>query len=194
MTLSGRVVVVVERKIHRGIKHVARAMTLNLPQALYDLNHCHLPALHPPPVPLSVPPFSNPRTSISRFSRNVPHLPWHFTPSRRRPGSRPLSLSLPLLHLHRSLHLPDTLFSRRSTISSRFTAYPVAHPLFSSSRSTELLYALLLSPSLSLLPSFLSPSPPSDHFSRARCRNFAAANFDLHPIAYTYRLRPIRRR
>lgn len=27
---------------HPGIKHVGRAMTLNLPQTLYDLNHHHL--------------------------------------------------------------------------------------------------------------------------------------------------------
>lgn len=50
------------------------------------------------------------------------------------------------------LHFPDTLYSRRSTILPRFTAYHlprVACPLFSSSRSAELLYPLLRSLSLS---------------------------------------------
>lgn len=56
-------------------------MTLNLPQTLYDLNHHHH---HHHPlspsailVPLSVRTIP---TSISRFSRNVPHLPWHILP------------------------------------------------------------------------------------------------------------------
>lgn len=146
-----------ERKIHRGIKHVARAMTLNLPQTLYDLNHRRVYHSSSSPAPFRFPlpsPFPNPRTSISRFSRNVPHLPWHSTPSRRRPGSRrrrhrPRSPSSPPSSFSTFL---DTLFSRRSTILSRFTAYRRPSLVLFLALDRLALPLFLLSPSNPLFP------------------------------------------
>lgn len=87
-------------------------MTLNLPQTLYDLNHHHHPSLRSNS--------SFPSMSISRFSRNVLHLPWHSTSSRRS-----LVTQLPRqTHIRPSSRQSlDTLFLHRSTILSRFTAY-----------------------------------------------------------------------
>lgn len=79
-------------------------MTLNLPQMLHDLNHYHL-------SPFLVPgsPFDDPSTSISRFSRNVPHLPWHSTPSRCRSAGYTPSLAAPV---------PSPTFPRHSFLAT----------------------------------------------------------------------------
>lgn len=98
---------------HPGIKHVGRAMTLNLPQTLHDLNHYR----HPSRFPFRAFPFEAPSTSISRFSRNVPHLPWHSTPSRCRSGGYTFARLPPHPFAHRSTF--TTLFSRTVRRSSR---------------------------------------------------------------------------
>lgn len=134
---------------HPRIKHVGRVMTLNLPQMLHDLNHHHHHSL-----------FVSRSLGLSRSK----------TPRRRFLGLAatcraltvafyPISLSFRRLHLRSPppslrplFHLPDTLFSHRSTIFSRFTAYRTlaSRSLLSSLPHT----ATMFSPSL---PVSLSP-------------------------------------
>lgn len=163
-----------------GIKHVGRAMTLNLPfQTLHDLNHRRSSPSPPPfsfPVPVSAarsrsPPrrrFLGLAATCRTYRGILPHLV--VVP----PATPSLALHppFPSTSLRHPFHLPDTLFSRRSTILSRFTAYrPRSPPFFP---PVALSFPILATPS----------SLATRSFSSARRRNLRPANFDLDPRGY----------
>lgn len=157
-------------------------MTLNLPPTLHVLNHHRQPPS--PPVSFPVPgfPFEVSSTSISRFSRNVPHLPWHSTPSHCRSGGYTFARLLPSLRPRSTF---PTLFSRTVRRSSRDLLPTILAPV---SRSPPAYRDDVL---------FLLPSsrPISVGLSLPRS---AAAIPNLPILIYiraiAYRLRPIRRR
>lgn len=138
-------------------------MTLNLPQTLYDLNHHHrLPSsssariLHPLPRRRFLGLVATCRT----YRGILPHLVVLATPPATLAPLLPFSSSQPSL---------DTLFSHRSTILSRFTAY----------RRPFLVLLSRIPRESSLPPSrpFHVLPPP---LPRTR-RNSKPANFDLYP-------------
>lgn len=140
---------------HPGIKHVGRAMTLNLPQTLHDLNHYR----HPSRFPFRAFPFEAPSTSISRFNRNVPHLrgiPPHLvvvpaaTPSlaflpipsptvlpSRHSFLAPFDDPLEIYCLSYSLPFPvllphtATMFTSSFLVQEASTSRPLPHPFLS---------------------------------------------------------------
>lgn len=148
-------------------------MTLNLPLADVIRLKPPLPTSPRSPVPL---PVRNPRrrflglAATCRIYRGVlPHLVVLLAAALAR-----------LVRPSPASYLPDTLFSYRSTILSRFTAY---------------LSPILCSPSRELNPRYLSPSVlRSIYLSGGVAIPYLPILIYTRAIAYTYRLRPIRRR
>lgn len=159
-------------------------MTRNLSQMLHDLNHHRLRHLSSR-LSFRIFRFETSLTSISRFSRNVPHLPWHSTPSRCRSGGYTFACSAPTSSsLRLRSTFSDTLFSHRSTILSRFTAYHTCSvPRSSPAYRNDALF---------FFPRFTFTSPPAPRVGLSLPRSVAIPNLPIliYIRAIAYRLRP----
>lgn len=96
-------------------------MTLNLPQMLHDLNHYHFSRFSFRVLRSTTPQrrFLGLAATCRTYRGILPHLV--VVPPATHLRSPPPSLRPPF-------HLPDTLFSQRSTILLRFTAYHTRSP------------------------------------------------------------------
>lgn len=107
----------------------------------------------------------------------MPHLPWHSTPSRCRSAGYTPSLAAPVP----SPTFPTTLFSLRSTILLRFTAYHTRSPPRIPRRCS-----LLSSPS----HTFCSSPSRAHHVGLSLPRSVAIPNLPIliyiRPIAYRH--------